>query len=94
MYESMGKKYKNYIYRIEKLCGAEKEYMVTFRYDKRKEAIKMILDKAVLKGVKSMFINRVEYKGKEITLFTSGKAIIKNVSNDEELENLLEDLLG
>ena len=90
----MEKNFKRYVYRIEKLCGAEKEYMITFRYDKRGEAIKKILNKAVLKGVKSMFINKVEYKGKEITLFTSGKAIIKNVSNDEELKNLLEDLLS
>ena len=84
---------EDYVARIEGTCGNEKGMVVTFKYDKKDEAIKRISQRAKLKSSVAGII--LEYTFQDITfrVFSSGKAIFQNVKNKEELNKLLFALL-
>ena len=83
----------DYIGRIEGACGAEKDVIVNFKYDKKTEAITRIKERANLKNSHSGIIYELEFQGKTFRLYSSGKAIFRSIKNREELNNLLSELL-
>ena len=84
---------EDYVSRIEGTCGAEKDVIVTFKYDKKDEAIANILKKAVLKNNLSGIIFELAFQGISFRVYSSGKAIFRSVKNREELNRLLSELL-
>lgn len=83
----------DYVSRIEGTCGAEKDVIVVFKYEKKDEAIANILKKAILKNTIAGIIFELSYEGASFRLYTSGKAIFRSVKNKQELMEFLAKLL-
>ncbi len=83
----------DYISQVEGTCGAEKDVIVVFKYEKRDEAIANILKKASLKNKIAGIIFELTYKETSFRVYSSGKAIFRSIKNREELNRILADLL-
>ena len=83
----------DYVSRIEGTCGAEKDVIVVFKYEKKDEAIANILRKAQFKNKIAGIIFELTYQNTSFRLYTSGKAIFRSIKNRQELNNLLASLL-
>ncbi len=83
----------DYVARLEGTCGAEKDVIVFFKYEKKDEAIANILKKATVNNKIAGIIFELTYENFSFRLYTSGKAIFRSVKNREELNALLAKLL-
>jgi ribonuclease HIII len=83
----------DYVARVEGTCGAEKDVIVVFKYEKREKAIDNILKKAKLKNKIAGIIFELTYQDVSFRVYSSGKAIFRSIKNREELNKLLADLL-
>ncbi len=84
---------EDYVARIEGTCGAEKDIIVVFKYEKKEEAVARILRKAELKNSLSGIIYELTFQGVSFRVYSSGKAIFRNIKNKEELNKILASLL-
>ena len=84
---------EDYVARIEGTCGDEKGVVVTFKYDKKDEAIARISKKAILKKSIAGIITEFVFQDISFRVFSSGKAIFKGVKNRETLNEILSTLL-
>jgi ribonuclease HIII len=82
-----------YVARIDGTCGKEKDVIVTFKYEKKDEAIKKILEKATLKRSIAGIVSELSYRNYSFRLYGSGKIILRGLETKEELNNLLKQLL-
>jgi hypothetical protein len=85
---------EEYVARTEGTCGKDKNIIVTFRYNKRDEAIKRILARAKVKKSLSQIIFELEFKSYLFRLYGSGKAIFRDVKDKSELNSVLTELLS
>jgi len=83
---------EDYVARIEETCGEEKGVIVTFKYDKKDEAIAKIRNKAQMKNSLSGIILEFTFRGISFRVFSSGKAIFRGI-NKEALHDILTALL-
>jgi hypothetical protein len=83
---------KEYVARIEETCGEEKSAIVTFKYDKKDEAIAKIRNRAQLKNSLSGIIFEFAFRDISFRVFASGKAVFRGI-NKETLHEVLTDLL-
>ena len=79
--------------RIEGTCGAEKDVIVVFKYEKKEEAVARILKRAELKNSLSGIIYELTFQGISFRVYSSGKAIFRSIKNKEELNKILVSLL-
>jgi hypothetical protein len=84
---------EDYVARVEGTCGAEKDVIVVFKYDKKDEAIANILRKAQIKNKIAGIIFELTFQDTSFRLYTSGKAIFRSIKNRQELNDLLASLL-
>jgi ribonuclease HIII len=84
---------EDYVARIEGTCGEEKDVIVTFKYDKKDEAITRILKKAQLKNTIAGIIFELAFQDVSFRVYTSGKAIFRSVKSREALNDILTALL-
>ena len=82
-----------YVSRIEEACGAEKDFVVILKYAKKDEAIKKILEKCVVTQTLAGVMIKGTYKNKEISVFRTGKVIIKGLKEKTEAEQMIQELL-
>jgi ribonuclease HIII len=83
---------KDYVARIEETCGEDKSAVVTFKYDKKDEAITKIRKKAQLKNSLSGIIFEFTFQDTSFRVFSSGKAVFRGI-NKEKLHDILIALL-
>jgi len=83
----------DYVARIEGTCGAEKDIIITFKYEKKDEAIANILKRSTLKNNLSGIIFELNFEGISFRVYSSGKAIFRSIKNKEELNKILAALL-
>jgi ribonuclease HIII len=79
--------------RIEETCGKEKDFIVIFKYDKKEQALAKILEKAKVEKSISAIIFELTFKNVSFRLYSTGKAIFRNLKEKSELQNFLADLL-
>jgi ribonuclease HIII len=84
---------EDFVARIEGTCGAEKDLIVIFKYEKRDEAIENILEKAKLKNSLAGIIFELTYQDISFRVYKSGKAIFRGIKSREQLNKILENLL-
>jgi hypothetical protein len=82
-----------FVSRIEEACGGQKDFIVILKYAKREEAIKKILGKCGVEGTFLGIFTKGRYKGRELSVFRTGKLIIKGLKEKKEAEEILEELL-
>lgn len=84
---------EDYVARTEGTCGKEQDVIVTFKFDKKDEAVRKILTKATLKKSIAGIIFEMAFGEFSFRLYGSGKAIFRDLKNKEELNKLLSELL-
>ena len=84
---------EDYVARIEGACGAEKDVIVIFKYEKKDEALANIFKKAKLIRSLAGIIHEFTYKDFTFRVYSSGKAIFRSIKNKEELNDILMALL-
>ena len=84
---------EDYVARIEGTCGEEESVIVTFKYDRKDEAMARISQKATLKSSIARIITEFTFQDISFRVFSSGKAIFKGVKNKQALQELLSALL-
>lgn len=84
---------EDYVARIEEACGAEKDIIVTLKYDKKQEALANILKKATIKNNISGMIFDMVFESILLRAYSNGKVIFHNVRSKEELNRILAALL-
>ena len=83
---------RDYVARIEDTCGEDKSTVVTFKYDKKDEAIAKIRNKAQLKNSLSGIIFEFVFQDISFRVFSSGKVVFRGI-NKEGLHDILTALL-
>ena len=83
----------DYVARIEGTCGAEKDVIVVFKFDKKDEALAKILKKAQLKNSVAGMIYDFTFQDASFRVYASGKAIFRGIKNRDVLNNILGSLL-
>jgi hypothetical protein len=84
---------EDYVSRIEGACGAEKDVIVVFKYEKKDEAIANIFKRAQLTKSLAGIIFELTFKNYTFRVYSSGKAIFRSIKNKEELNGLLAEIL-
>jgi TATA-box binding protein (TBP) (component of TFIID and TFIIIB) len=84
---------KDYVARIEGTCGAEKDVIVIFKYDKKDEVISRLLNKAKMKRSLAGIIFELTFQDISFRVYSSGKAIFRGIKNKEALNAVLAKLL-
>jgi TATA-box binding protein (TBP) (component of TFIID and TFIIIB) len=84
---------EDYVARVDGTCGKEKDVIVTFKYEKKNDAIKRILERATLKKSIAGIVSELSYKDYSFRLYGSGKVILRGLESKEELNSLLSQLL-
>jgi ribonuclease HIII len=85
---------EDYVARTEETCGEEKAFIIIFKYDKKEQAITKILKKAKIEKSISNIIFELNFKGVSFRLYSTGKAIFRNLKNKNELNSVLNELLS
>ena len=83
----------DYVSRIEGTCGKDKDVIVTFKFEKRDEAVKRILERATLKKSLAGIVFELTFRKSSFRLYGSGKAIFRSLESKKELNALLSELL-
>ncbi|HDI53010.1 MAG TPA: hypothetical protein ENF89_02535 [Candidatus Bathyarchaeota archaeon] len=83
-----------YVSRIEEACGERGDYIVILRYDKQREALERILSRCEVEKTISGIMIKAAYRGLSLTLFTTGKILLKGVRDRVEAERTLMELLS
>jgi len=86
-------KVEDFVSRIEGTCGAEKDIVVIFKYDKKEEAIARILKKAELKNSLAGIIFELVFQNYSFRVYSSGKAIFRGIKNKKIMQKILSGLL-
>ena len=84
---------EDYVARIEGTCGAEKDLIVIFKYDKQTKAIDRILKKAQLRNSLAGIVFELAFNDVSFRVYKSGKAIFRGIKNRKQLNEILADLL-
>ena len=84
---------KDYIATIEGICGAETDVIVTLRSEEKDTAITNIIKRSTLKKTVSEFMFELEFQDVTFRLFSSGRAVFRNIKNKKELNRILAALL-
>ncbi|MGA2767892.1 MAG: hypothetical protein ABSF24_06205 [Candidatus Bathyarchaeia archaeon] len=85
---------EDYVARTEGTCGKEQDVIVTFKFDKKDEAVKKILAKAALKKSIAGIVFELTFRKFSFRLYGSGKAIFRDLKDKDELNALLSELLS
>ncbi len=84
---------EDYVARVDGTCGKDKDVIVTFKYDKRDEAIRRILNKSAVKESFAKIVFELTFKDFSFRLYGSGKAIFRDLKDRDQLNALLSELL-
>ena len=84
---------EEYVSKVDEACGEGKEFIITLKYDKRDEALKRAFEKCHLNQTSAGILTKGKYKDKEVSIFRTGKLVIREFHGRKEAENFLEELL-
>jgi hypothetical protein len=85
---------EDYVARTDGTCGKDKDVIVTFKYDRKDDAIKKILGRAKLQKSLANIIFELTFQKVSFRLYSSGKAIFRNIKDKDELNSVLSKLLS
>ena len=85
---------KEFVILIERVCGEEPSYIAVLRWDKRKEAARRIAERCEEKLLSTSLMDKLRCRGREVSVYKTGKVLIRGVNSREEAEALLKELLG
>ena len=83
---------KDYVSKIDEACGQGREFIVTLKWERRDEALKMVFEKCCIRQPPSGILTKAKYKDKELSIFRTGKLVIREFNGRKEAEDFLEEL--
>ncbi len=86
--------YEDFVARTDGTCGKGKDIIVTFKYDKKNEAMERILKKAKIEKSLSRIIFELTFDNISFRLYGSGRAIFRDIPSKEKLQAVLTELLS
>lgn len=86
---------EEYVSRIEEACGEgqERDFIIILKYAKREEAMEKILAKCKVDRTLSGVLVMGRYNDTAVSIFRTGKLIIKGLEKRGEAEDILNELL-
>jgi hypothetical protein len=84
---------KEYVNRIDEACGEGRDFIVILKYAKREEALRKILEKIDIERTLSRVMTKGRYENRDISVFVTGKLIMKGLQGRKEAEEILGKLL-
>ena len=84
---------REYVSRVDEACGEGREFIVTLKYSNREEVMKRVIQKCVTKQNLSGILIKGKYKEKEVSVFKTGKLVIREFHGRMEAETFLENLI-
>jgi hypothetical protein len=86
---------EDYVANVEGTCGEEKDVVVTFKFEKKNDAINKILKNAQLvSSIGGGIIRNLTFRNYSFRVYSSGKVIFRSIKNREALNKLIADLLS
>lgn len=85
---------EDYVARTDGTCGKDKDVIVTFKYDKKDDATKRILNKAKVQKSIAKIIFELKFGSVSFRLYGSGRAIFRDIKDKDELNSILSQLLS
>ena len=83
---------EEYISKIDEACGKGKEFIVTLKHSNRDKALKKVLEKCCGGKSPTGMLIKGNFKDKEVSIFRTGKIVIRAFNGSEEAEHFLEEL--
>ncbi len=85
---------REFVARVEEACGEEGDFVVILRHGKVREAMDRALSKCTVEKSISGIMVKGTWMGKEVTLFATGRMLLKGFKDKTEVESFLEELLS
>ena len=85
---------EEYVSKIDEVCGEGREFIVTLKYSKRDEAVEKALKKCRVAQSISGILTKGRYKDKEVSIFRTGRLVIREFSGRDEAESFLKELFN
>ena len=85
---------REFVARVEEAGGEEGDFVVILRHGKVREAMDRALSKCTVEKSISGIMVKGTWMGKEITLFATGRMLLKGFKDKTEVESFLEELLS
>lgn len=82
-----------YVKGIDEACAERKEFVVTLRIDGLEEALGKVFHKGIVTGNVLGVMARVKYKNLDISVTNTGRMLVRNAENIDELKEALRELL-
>ncbi len=86
--------FEEYVVLVERVCGGEPGYIAVLRWDRREEAARRIIESCEEKLLSTSLMVKLRCRGREVSVYRTGKVLIRGVDSDEEARALLRELLG
>jgi hypothetical protein len=84
---------KDYVERVEGICGAETDVIVMVKAEKLEAATASVLKRCVVKKSVLGVRYELEFEGLTFRFFSSGRLVFRGVKNRKELNRILAALL-
>jgi hypothetical protein len=84
--------WKEYVSKLEDVCGVGLDFIVTLKPQTREEALNKVLAKCRVDQNRSGILTKGRYKNKEVSIFRTGTLLIREFSGREEAQLFLEEL--
>lgn len=85
---------QDYISRMDEACGEGRDFIIILRSGKREEAIRKVLNRLEQERVLSGVMTKGKYKDRDLSVFVTGKIMLKGLNGEEEAKKLLTELLS
>ena len=85
---------KKYVANIEEACGEERDVIVMLKHEGRDEAVRKILGKVKVVRTLANIAYDVNFEGKSMRIYRTGKILMKKLKNKREAEEILKKLFG
>ena len=83
----------DYLEKVEETCGEDRQFIVTFKHDKRAEAKTKILERVKKQKIVQQTVYELTFQNISFRLYKSGKVIFHNLKDQKELRTVLANLL-
>lgn len=84
---------RDYVERVEGVCGAETDVIVTIKSEKLDATTACIFKRSIIKKSVSGVRYELEFQGLTFRLFRNGRLVFRGVKNRKELNRILAALL-
>ena len=78
--------------KFDDVCGVGRDFIVTLRLQTREDALNKVYTKCRVDQKRSGIMTKGHYKNKEVSIFRTGRLLIREFSGREEAQQFLEEL--